>query len=164
MLLASFWCAGECINHRWAYPPAFFLPSPSGHHSAWSRVPCAVRVVISYLFYNSLHTISTAYMCQSQSPSSSLVTTLRNIKTLICLLFLRETIWLKQKASKMARQIHEFCFAFLHYRLFCFLNVLRPEESTKWRQFFFFFLTLGQKRPWGLIWDNHSVYWSLMHI
>ena len=69
------------------------LPSPSGHHRALGRVPCAIRyVIISYLFYNILYTISIAYMCQSQSPSSSLLTTLWNIEILNCLPFLRKTI------------------------------------------------------------------------
>ena len=139
MLLVSTVQQDESVTGVHISSPSW-LPSPSGYHRALGRVPCAIwYVIISYLFYNILYTISIAYMCQSQSPNSSLLTTLWNIETLNCLLFLRKTIWLKQKASKRVRQIPEFYFAFLHYRLFCFLNVLSPEESTKWKHFCFFF-------------------------
>ena len=38
--------------YLYMYPLPFGLPSHSGHHSALSRVPCAVQyVLISYLFY-----------------------------------------------------------------------------------------------------------------
>ena len=56
----------ELATHTHIYSFPFGLPSHSDHHSALSRVLCAVQYnLISNLFYTSI-----MYMHQSQSPSS----------------------------------------------------------------------------------------------
>ena len=81
----------------YAYPlPSGFLP-PQVTTVHQAEFPVLYNVIISYLFYDILYTIAIAYMCQPQSPNSSLLTNLWNIETLNCLLFLRKTIYLNRK-------------------------------------------------------------------
>ena len=48
----SFYCTAKRIHHNTRVSSPFGLSSHSDHHSALSRVPCAIQyVLISYLFY-----------------------------------------------------------------------------------------------------------------
>ena len=62
----NFCCTAEWISH---ISPPFWTSSSSGHHSASSRVPCALQhVLVSYLFYTHMSIPISQFLLLPLSP------------------------------------------------------------------------------------------------
>ena len=65
----SFYCTAKWISHTYTPISSFFVfPSHSGHHSALSRVPCAIQYVSLAIYF--IHSINSIYVSISVFPTA----------------------------------------------------------------------------------------------